>query len=214
MKPVYRYGIIALCFVIFFVFGTVLVIFTTGEVYDASTHSFVRTGIISAATVPSGAQIFLNGKLAGTTPVHIRFLTPGNYDVKITKPGYGDWEKTLAVRGDFTTYVNPDISAVYMYKSQPTVTQVAADVQDFSAAGGTFVYATPSALVVASVADPSKQSEYAAPAALNLAGSQLTTSPGGQFILIQTAQLAAVFDVWLEKIYRAANSTARLCPNH
>jgi hypothetical protein len=199
MKPLYRYGIIALCFVVFFVLAPVLVVYTTGEVYDFGTHRFVETGILVASTDPSGAQIFLNGKLAGTTPARIRFLAPGDYDVKITKSGYAEWDKRLNVRPQFTTFVNPNIGALYLYRSQPIERAVAGNVQNFVATGDTFAYATPNTVVVAAVADPGAKIEYSAPAGTDFTGSTLTSSPNGIYLLVRTATTAAVLDLGTKK---------------
>jgi hypothetical protein len=195
MKPLYRYGIIALCFVAFFALAPVLVVYTTGEVYDWSTHRFVETGILSATTTPSGAKVYINGKLAGSTPARVRFLAPGDYDVKVTKPGYDDWDKRLAINGKLTTYANSGTSSVYLYKSVPPQRAVAAQVQDFLVTGNTLTYVTPSALWIDSVGNPGSAQQYSAPAGASFAGARLTTSPNGQFVLVRTPAAAAVFSL-------------------
>ena len=197
MKPLYRYGIIALCFAAFFTLAPVLVVYTTGDVYDFGTHRFVKTGMLSVATSPSGAKIFLDGKLVGTSPEHVRFLAPGDYDVKITKAGYDTWDKRLNVRSQFTTFVNPNISALYLYKSRPAVRGVAQDAQDFVVSGNALTFATPHGLFATDADNPSKVQQYGSE---NFTGASLTASPSGNFVLVRTATSTSVFDVDARKI--------------
>ena len=199
MKPVYRYGIIALCFVVFFVLAPLLVVYVTGEVYDTATHRFVKTGILSVATDPRGASLYLNGKLAGTTPVKIHFLTPGDYDVKISKAGYFDWTKRLSIRPQFTTFVNPNIDSLYMYRSQPTTKQVAANVQDFTESGNTLAYLTPSSLVVGNVTDTGSAVSFPAPADRDFTDGKIKASPNGQTFLVSTKTATLAFDISSKK---------------
>ena len=54
---------------------------------------------------PSGAEIYLDGELRSErTPARLRNLLPSDYDIKVTKKGYGVWEKTLPVASGLTTF--------------------------------------------------------------------------------------------------------------
>jgi len=54
---------------------------------------------ININSIPSGANIFINGESKGKTPasvsIKLRTETPKEYKIKLTKEGYKDWEKTF-----------------------------------------------------------------------------------------------------------------------
>ena len=47
------------------------------------------------ATQPGGARVFLDGRLAGTTPLDLPGLVPGRHELRLAKPGYAPAEVTL-----------------------------------------------------------------------------------------------------------------------
>lgn len=84
-----------------------------------------KTGILVLDSGPEGAKIYLNGVLQEKqinktlktllpgiykgennilTPVKIKNLTPGEYNVKIYLDGYWDWEKKLVVKEGESTF--------------------------------------------------------------------------------------------------------------
>jgi hypothetical protein len=63
----------------------------------------VKTGSISFDSFPQGAFIFVNNSSQGTTPALINNLPVGWYDIRLTKSGYLDWNKTIKVQ-DSQTY--------------------------------------------------------------------------------------------------------------
>jgi hypothetical protein len=56
-----------------------------------------KTGNIYVSTIPSGANVFIDGVLYGTTPRIIKEVPPGDRVVKITMQGYRDYQKTVKV---------------------------------------------------------------------------------------------------------------------
>jgi len=63
----------------------------------------VKTGGISVKTYPSGASVFIDGKLSKKTNLlmdqaFITDLLPKSYKVLVTRDGYLPWEKTLIVK--------------------------------------------------------------------------------------------------------------------
>ncbi|HIH27333.1 MAG TPA: PEGA domain-containing protein [Methanoregulaceae archaeon] len=56
-----------------------------------------RTGNIYAASTPSGAELFIDGIYYGTTPRIVRNVPPGLRTVKISLPGYRDFEQRVTV---------------------------------------------------------------------------------------------------------------------
>jgi hypothetical protein len=53
---------------------------------------------------PGGAEIYADGKLIGSTPARMP-LSVGEHTIKVTKPGYKDWERKINVeRGSVKNY--------------------------------------------------------------------------------------------------------------
>ncbi|OGL67577.1 hypothetical protein A3B21_03115 [Candidatus Uhrbacteria bacterium RIFCSPLOWO2_01_FULL_47_24] len=82
---------------------------------------FVKTGALSLATIPANASIILNGDEQKThTPILIRNLTPGNYEIVLQKDGYLNWQKTLAIESEKTAFA---INVTLFKNSQPMAIQ-------------------------------------------------------------------------------------------
>ncbi len=52
---------------------------------------------ISVTSTPSGATVFVNGVVKGTTPLVLSDVTAGNHTLTIKKIGYNTWSDTIAV---------------------------------------------------------------------------------------------------------------------
>lgn len=62
-------------------------------------------GSLDLESSPSGASIYLDGTLKGTTPLVIDDLDIGSYKLIIKKDGYSDWTRTVKItNGDTTSY--------------------------------------------------------------------------------------------------------------
>lgn len=110
-------------------FGTVLLILTVsfaiisygrGYRLDITNKSVRPTGLMVAASEPTGAQVFIEGKVVGATNSTIN-VSPGWYQVRILKEGFQPWEKRLRVQGEVVTKAdaflipaNPSLSAITM----------------------------------------------------------------------------------------------------
>jgi hypothetical protein len=46
---------------------------------------------------PSGAQVFVNGRRRGTTPLALRDLAPGTYTVRVAREGYTDTSQRVSI---------------------------------------------------------------------------------------------------------------------
>jgi len=84
----------------------VAVVYARGFKPNFKTRSFDRTGIIVATSIPTGARIFLDGRLTSATNANINFLEPKSYKVRIEKDGYTAWEKDVDVTADLATEIN------------------------------------------------------------------------------------------------------------
>jgi len=60
----------------------------------------ITTGSLAVSSEPSAANVLLNGSSAGITPVTIPDLPPGPVQVRLTLPGYQDWNgETTIITG-------------------------------------------------------------------------------------------------------------------
>jgi dipeptidyl aminopeptidase/acylaminoacyl peptidase len=82
---------------------------------DLSTHSLRPSGLLVATSVPDGAQIYLDGRLASATNTTIN-LNPGEYEVEIKKEGYTPWKKTLTIKKELVTKAD-----AYLFPTYPNL---------------------------------------------------------------------------------------------
>lgn len=64
------------------------------------------TGEIVIRSTPEGADIYLNNRILGITPLVIPDLPKGTYEVRITHQEYQDWTGQITVTGGGTTSVD------------------------------------------------------------------------------------------------------------
>ena len=72
---------------------------------------FNPTGNLFLTSNPTGASIYLNTWLQGTTPLNFFGLTAATYDLRITKEGYQDYVSTVTVIADQTVYLNVNLTS-------------------------------------------------------------------------------------------------------
>lgn len=74
--------------------------------YHIDFHKFkvYKTGILSLTSTPSGAMVYINGKLfPDLTPARIEELKPGTYTVEVKREGFYPWLKNLSVIPNMVT---------------------------------------------------------------------------------------------------------------
>jgi len=86
--------------------GTVAAIQYAKGNYRITQQGFVpATGLLSANSSPTGAEVLINGKLVTATNGTL-YLEPGTYQVEIRKDNYQPWQKTLTVQKELVTQTN------------------------------------------------------------------------------------------------------------
>lgn len=94
--------------IIFFVFVAIYlvaapltVLYALGFIFSPVQYTLLQTGLVSLDTEPVGAKVWLNGApIKGTTPLILRNLEPGPYEILVRKPGSHSWRKNVQVRAD------------------------------------------------------------------------------------------------------------------
>lgn len=95
----------ALSFVIIFV-GTILAIqYAKGSIRISKNGVQQDTGLLSANSYPTGAEVFVNDSLV-TASDDTLYLQPGDYEVTIAKDGYIPWKKNLNIQKELVTQTN------------------------------------------------------------------------------------------------------------
>ncbi|WP_128693075.1 PEGA domain-containing protein [Methanoculleus taiwanensis] len=64
------------------------------------------SGAVYVASTPGSAAVTLDGGESQTTPANFTAVAPGTHSVKITKPGFVPWSKTVTVTAGKTVTVN------------------------------------------------------------------------------------------------------------
>lgn len=195
-----RYTLLSVGIVSFFLLAPFLVLFISGIHYNTSSHSFVRTGLISAVSQPSGADVYLNGKYVGKTSKSIRFLDDGDYQIKLSKPGYFDWEKTLNVKKAYVTSINQNISAVTLFLQNGKKTLLDQNILNFYSGDFRILAVASDKLYLADVVSPSKTESLSLPKMLN-PSLQIIPSQNENYYFIYDNNNFFLLDVFKNTIY-------------
>lgn len=77
------------------------ILYALGYVLQPGEQRFVKTGLISLSTAPSGASVHVgNRRYAKRTPTTIRALLPGEYTVRLSRKPYQPWVRTVRVESE------------------------------------------------------------------------------------------------------------------
>ena len=101
-----RLTIMISLFLLFFIISPIVIMYTAGYRYDFFNHEIKETGVLNIDLKPNDADVFLNDvKLSKKIPIYLPNRAPGNYNIKISKPGYKTWEKEIKIESKKTTYI-------------------------------------------------------------------------------------------------------------
>lgn len=104
-KPIRR-TIFVVFFVLFFLISPAIIMYTSGYRYDWRRGLLRETGAVNIDIEPKTAEVFLNNvKIKSKMPVRLSDLIPGKYNIRVTAPGYYEWQKDVDVKSKQTVYV-------------------------------------------------------------------------------------------------------------
>lgn len=106
---------------LFVILTTYISLYATGYQFNFRgdfklSRLLVKTGTLVINSQPAGATIYINDHLQTdfslqkfnsqilNTPAKIKNLAPGEYDVRLEKPGYWAWDKKINILAEQTTY--------------------------------------------------------------------------------------------------------------
>jgi len=97
-----------LSFLVIVVGALVAIQFAKGS-YRISRQGFIAdSGLLSANSFPTGAEVLIDGKLVTATDDTL-YLPPGEYTVEILKDGYAPWKKLLSIQKELVTQTNASL---------------------------------------------------------------------------------------------------------
>lgn len=112
----------------FIILALGIILYAQGYSFDWQTKSLFITGAFYFKSYPEEADIYINNEYQGQTSKFIKRLAPKEYDVKISKPNYHDWEKTLKISSKLVT----EAKNILLVKKNPVKTLTAENVKYFS----------------------------------------------------------------------------------
>jgi hypothetical protein len=116
----------------FFILAPILLFYASGYRLDFKRYKILRTGtlFIEGKDVKK-ANLYINDKLIDQPFIEKTFvynLLPGDYNVKLSKEGYHDWEKKITVSSSLTTFVQDAV----LFKKEIPLQIVDGQIDDFS----------------------------------------------------------------------------------
>ncbi len=101
-----RRTVLAFFVIFFFVISPIIILYTVGYRYDWKNGLLKETGAISIDVLPKNTAAYLNGlKLKEKMPIRLNNITPAKYSLRLSLPGYYDWQKEIEVKNKQTTYI-------------------------------------------------------------------------------------------------------------
>ncbi len=92
---------------LFFLITPALILSARGFNFDFSSKTFIHGGALSIESNPNATTLFLNAiKVRSQAPFRTSHLLPGNYQVRLERPGYYVWEMPFSIVSNQTTYVH------------------------------------------------------------------------------------------------------------
>jgi hypothetical protein len=119
LKKRYRHMILASFIAVFCLLSPLIILYTAGYRYDFKNGIIKETGAISIDLKPITASVFINEqKIREKIPIKLNAVSPNHYTIRITAPGYYDWQKDVEVKNKQTVYIK---DVVMIKKDKPTV---------------------------------------------------------------------------------------------
>lgn len=197
MQKSARYLLILLGVACFAVLAPVVVFYVQGKNFNFDSLTTQNTGILAVRSDPAGAQVWLNNKAADKTQANIRFLEPGDYQVKISKAPYFDWQKNLSITAHKVAWASQQADKIYLLLKDQTPEVLESSVTDFQPHGLTAYYLTAKRLAIVLGRDFKNAQSFALPKEV----SQITAVSDDKFLLLRGVNTVLIFDTAARKFW-------------
>jgi hypothetical protein len=74
-------------------------------------------GRLRVSSSPSGADVYLNNRYAGKTPLSMEQVRVGEYLLRVEIPGYQVWSRDIRITADRTATIHADLERIQQYGS-------------------------------------------------------------------------------------------------
>ncbi len=192
-----RYLILLFGFLVFLVLAPLIVLYVTGNSIDPDTLRPVKTGILSAKSIPTNAEIFIDDELADKTDYNIRLLRPKEYNVRLEKEGYFSWSKRLPIWENQITLLAQGVDAVHLIKTPTTPVSISPNVTDFQQNSSSLWYISGDVLIQSVIDDPSNSSNYK----LSFVPNRLDLLNNNQYLFTANSTNSAVINSDNKTVY-------------
>jgi len=98
-----RRFLLILCVIFFILIAPIIILYSCGYGIDIKAKKIVKTGGFYFETSPQKAEIFIDNKAKGKTDRFIQRLLPKEYQIRISKDGFYEWNKKLRIESQKTT---------------------------------------------------------------------------------------------------------------
>lgn len=88
------------------------------ETAEEEDEGFIDTGILIIESTPSGADVYVNNKIEGQTPLTLYNMPVGSYNVKVRKESYNDFEKNAVVKVGVSEEIDVQLASIQDGKPQ------------------------------------------------------------------------------------------------
>lgn len=106
MQPINRRVVYTLLSALVIIGGSIAAIQYAKGKYRITDTGFVPgTGLLSATSLPTGAEVYIDDKLVTATDDTL-YLEPNQYTIKIAKDGYTTWEKRIEIEQELVAQTN------------------------------------------------------------------------------------------------------------
>jgi hypothetical protein len=95
----YIFGIGYTLIAVAILIGTIILLYLSNGFGFGKNGQIIQNGLIFVSTKPSGANIYVNGKLNKNKTSTRLQLPAGEYALKLTRDGYRDWQRNISVQG-------------------------------------------------------------------------------------------------------------------
>lgn len=121
MSPKNRFFLYLLFLGAFLITAPALVFYTAGYRLNVKTGRLLETGVLSVESLPKGASVLVNEKnTKKQTPLILDNLQENTYTVRLMRPGFFPWEKSVHIIPRRTQF----ISTAHLFSNQPPVVTV------------------------------------------------------------------------------------------
>jgi hypothetical protein len=172
----------------FFIISPLVIIFSAGFRFDIKNGLLRETGSLSVDVIPESTSVYLDGlKIDQKMPIRLNNITPHKYILRLSAPGYYEWEKIIEINNNQTTY----IKGLILIKKSPPVNISKEKVGAISVSpSGKFLAYTiigknETEVIIRDNITGAKSTAVTIPSSLKMI---LTWSPNGYFLAVSTEQ--------------------------